>query len=392
MKRVLASFLSLALLAGCSTATSGRSAIAPVDTAKPTITPTSSRTVTANNYDDAPSNITRNANANGNSAFNFVPPTPGSFTGTEVSAKIESLRRDLSNLQNSVQSNAEMFRQVRADTEKQSQTYHGILAAVSARLQVGTTPGNPILVQQWNEAQAQLDKVNESIGRLNNISTRVASDSTLAGYLLDAARASYSLSGAVDEDHRQLRILEDDVNRTIVGIDRLLKELSDDVSRQTAYLATERGNLTAMSLAVKNGEMYGTSLSNRGYTAVPPALAPSMGKPLMSSGSLQAISDDASRALVVIRFDRPNVSYERALYSAMSKALERRPDASFSIVAISPGRGNPAAQALGANNARKYADQVYRSLTDMGLPPSRITLTEQQSATVENNEVRVFVR
>ena len=34
------------------------------------------------------------------------------------------------------------------------------IAAIEARLQVGTTPGNPILVQQWNEAQSELDRIN----------------------------------------------------------------------------------------------------------------------------------------------------------------------------------------------------------------------------------------
>jgi hypothetical protein len=76
----------------------------------------------------------------------------------------------------------------------------------------------------------------------------------------------------------------------------------------------------------------------------------------------------------------------------MSKALERKPDATFSLVAVSPGRGNPAAQALSGNSARKYAEQVYRSLTDMGLPASRVTLSDQQSAVADVNEVRVFVR
>src|SRR3546814_17324146 len=48
-------------------------------------------------------------------------------------------------------------------------------------------------------------------------------------------------------------------------IDRLLNELSDDINRQTAYAANERRNLTTMSLAIRNGELYGSSLMNRAF-------------------------------------------------------------------------------------------------------------------------------
>src|ERR1041385_5413745 len=95
------------------------------------------------------------------------------------------------------------------------------------------------------------------IGAMNSLANEVASASSLAAYLLEAARATYGLSGAIDEDHRQLGVLEDETNRTVVLIDRLLHELSDDISRQTAYVGNERANLTTLALAIKNGELYG---------------------------------------------------------------------------------------------------------------------------------------
>ena len=327
------------------------------------------------------------------SQFAMIPPTPGVMTGTEVSQKIESMRGDLTSLQSNVQSNSDQFRALREQTEALSQSYHGTIAAISARLQVGTTPGNPILVQQWNEAQAQLDRLNESVGRLNSVAGMVASNSTVANYLLEAARAAYSISGAVDEDHRQLRIMEDDINRTVVMIERLLKELSEDVSRQTAYVSAERSNLTALSLAVKNGELYGMSLANRGFPTTPPTSAASRPfdsavQPVVS----EALPDSASAPLIVIRFDKSNVSYERDLYAALSKALERKPSAQFNLVAVSPGRGNPAAQSLSSSNARKSAEQVLRSLSDMGLPSNRVVMSAKTSSTIENNEVELYVR
>src|SRR6185312_16743725 len=113
----------------------------------------------------------------------------------------------------------------------------------------------------------------------------------------------YGLQGAVDEDHRQLGLLESDVNRTVVLIDRLLNAISDDITRQTAYVNNERSNLVTLSLAIKNGELYGQSLSNRAFaTAAPPAMPAGRGRPVTGAAE--------RRPLVVIRFDRPNVEYE----------------------------------------------------------------------------------
>ena len=122
------------------------------------------------------------------------------------------------------------LQRLRTDLVQNSQQYHGTIAAVNARLQVGTTPGNPILVQQFKSAQADLDRIANEINKMNNLVAAVANNSTLSAYMAEAARAAFSVSGAVDEDHRQLAILEDEVNRTAVLIDRLLKELG---SRRT---------------------------------------------------------------------------------------------------------------------------------------------------------------
>ena len=68
-------------------------------------------------------------------------------------------------------------------------------------------------------------------------------DSSTAHFALDQIGATFNVSGAVDEDHRQLSLLEDETSQTIVMIDRLLGEVSDDVQRQTAYVANERASL-----------------------------------------------------------------------------------------------------------------------------------------------------
>ncbi len=319
---------------------------------------------------------------NGSSLFGPLLPTLRP-TGTFVGKKVGEMYTDLRKLQDKVARLTDSTQQLRADTAAISQRYHSVVATINAKLQVGTTPGNPVMVQQWNEAQAQLEQIAATLPRLNRLSNDSAAEAAMAGYMLDTVRATYSVSGAIDEDHDQLRLLEDSVNRTVVVIDRVLNELSEDVSRQSTYVSNERSNLSAMSLAVKNGELYGTSLANRAF-AQTQALA---------SASAQAPGPlPGDRPLVVIRFDRDDVPYQQALYNAVSRALERRPNASFDLVAVSPRSGTPAQVALNSTAAKRHAEAVLRSLADMGLPPNRIKLSATTAEDALSNEVHIYVR
>jgi hypothetical protein len=323
-------------------------------------------------------------------------PVMSGGPATEVGRRASQMREEVQRLNASVSGRTNSVQQVRVDAVQIAQRYQGLIANINARLQVGTTPGNPILQGQWNQANVELDRYAAEIGQMTALSNQVAADAATAAFLLESVRAAYSLSGAVEEDHRALAGVEDEVNRTVVSIDRMLNELSEDISRQSAYVSRERSNMTALSAAIKNGELYGTGLGNRAFSNVAPAdgsparvgVAPGA-SPSAASPSNQAAGN---RPLVVIRFDRQNPSYEQALYTAVSRAIERRPNAVFDLVAVSPGRGNQAQIALAASNAKRQAETVARSLTDMGLPPDRVSMSASTSAGAQSNEVHVFVR
>jgi len=340
----------------------------------------STSTQTASTTTVAPT--TASSNPQQLNSGNFQPEgvTPGQPTGTVVGKKVEDLRGDLTRLQSSVADENNQLQQLRAQAIANANNYHSSIAAIESKLQVGTTKGNPILVAQWNQAQTQLEAVNTDLGRMNSLANDVASNAALASYLLEATRAAFGISGAVDEDHRQLAILEDETNRTTVLVDRLLTELTEDISRQTNYLGAERSNLNTLALAVNNGELYGESFSARNY-------APAMAPPMPPGSGIAT-----GRPLVVIRFDRDNPDYEQALFAAVSATLDRRPNAAFDLVAVAPAVGTPAQVSLNTSKARRSADKVMRSLTSMGLSPDRVSLSTMTSATAQTNEVHLYVR
>jgi hypothetical protein len=98
------------------------------------------------------------------------------------------------------------------------------------------------------------------------------------------------------------------------------------------------------------------------------------------------------RPLVTIRFYRLNVPYEEALYIAVSRALERRPDVVFDLVAVAPQLDDPSQIALHSQASKRNAEDVFRSLTSMGVPAERVSLSATTNATAQSNEVRIYVR
>lgn len=311
---------------------------------------------------------------------NFTTPGVTNFepSGTAVGQRVAQLRDQLLDLQGQITTENTQLQTLRANARNSAAYYHGLVAGINSRLQIGTTPGNPELVQQWTEAQGELERVNGSISQMNVLLNDSAANAAMAGYLLEAITATLQVRGAVDADHAQLAVLQDETSKTAVVIDRLRGELTEDIARATNYVAQERANLTALSVAIDNGEYMGQSLST--LTSGAPAPAP-------AGGGAALVGQ--RQPLVIIRFDRANVDYEAILYSAVSQALERRPNAAFDLVAVAPASGNATTN---AQRARRYAEQVLRSLTNMGLPPDRVSIAATASSQAVVDEVHLYVR
>src|SRR5690606_25008623 len=118
------------------------------------------------------------------------------------------------------------LRALQARSDAEASEYYTLVAGINTELQAGTTPGNPLLVERWNVAQNTVNRLSESAGYLTELSTDVSGQAARAAYLQEAVRATYGLSGAVKEDHRRLRETEDQVNQSIVALNRLMTAVS----------------------------------------------------------------------------------------------------------------------------------------------------------------------
>ena len=196
-----------------------------------------------------------------------------SQTGTQtVRQRIQQLRSDQAALANGISQQQAQLNATRSQIASDTAAYSSLVNGITSRLQTGTTPGNPDLVNQWNSAQAKLDDVTMGVGTLNSLATQVTTQASVAGYLLENVRATFAVGGAVDEDHRNLRGIESETTRSMQQIDRLIGDLNAEIARANGFLARERTNLAALSYGVNLGRL-GTPPGAQRMTVTPRRVA-----------------------------------------------------------------------------------------------------------------------
>jgi hypothetical protein len=114
----------------------------------------------------------------------------------------------------------------------------------------------------------------------------------------------------------------------------------------------------------------------------------------VTTGVAAVGASNAARAAmpyIVIRFDRRHVTYEDALYSALSRAFERYPAAAFDIVLAMPPLEAGARVDEATARGERHIEEVVLLMTDMGMPPERVRVGATTDAAAEVDEIRIFV-
>jgi hypothetical protein len=304
-----------------------------------------------------------------------VPIDSGRDTGTSVSKTIAGLRNQIASLDSKLVDSGHRLSGLRQAGQGATAHYQDARAKIMTHLQMGTTRGNPELVNQWNDAQSALDQLAANLNSMGSLGVEVANDANSVRQSLMQITSTYDVPGALDEDHRQLTVLEDETRQLVVAYDRLRKDVGADVPRQTNFVANERANLAQLAAAIKRGELYSWNGNGASYAGLPMSVA----------------SADPTRPLVVIKFDHPDVSYQQILLAALKQALKSRPSANFKVVAVAPTRGSEDDVARAQSTAERHAQDVLRSITDMGVPATRLQVASATDPKASVSEVQVFV-
>ncbi len=319
----------------------------------------------------------------GSSSFEPLEVSKGGDTGTFVGQKVISFRNELTQLQNAIRTNNSELQKIRTAVISNASQYHKTVGAIEAKLQVGTTPGNPQMYALLQSAQNNVQQMNVNSNALQQLSARVTSDASVVNNLLDSIRATFSISGAVDEDHRQLRILQNETNQTAILINSLLNEVNSDVSRQIQYNETASSNIVQLDSAIKRGS-YG--VSNVPLSAPMPVItSASRTAPASFNADNTAV---AGKPLFVAKFNKGNVNYKDGLRRAVNAAKAKKANVVFEVVAVTPISGGASAR----SNAQNQATTIFQEIVNMGVNAERVSLSSRTNAEASSPEVQIFVR
>lgn len=312
-------------------------------------------------------------------------------TGTLVGQKVIAFRKELTELQDSIKQNNTELQKVRSSVIDNAIEYHNTTAAMEAKLQVGTTPGNPIMYQMLQKAQGNVVVMDENANTLNNIYNQAVSDMSVVNNLQESIRATYGVSGAIDEDHTQLRTLENETSQTAILISSLLSEVGNDYNRQVEYTNTARNYLTSLDSAIKVGS-YGIRneplppvQTSSVYSAPVSAKAQSSGTYSSTQKRDNAVS---GKPLFVAKFNKGTINYKDSLNSAIKAAQSKNNGLRYEVVAVTPVT---AANSL-RSTAQNHAAEVFEEITKAGVSPDKIDLLSKTSETASGAEVQVFVK
>lgn len=304
---------------------------------------------------------------------------------SEVSKRVAAIETKLRQIQKNIQKDADAFRELKTKSAEESNRYYENVARIQARLQIGTTPGNPELAEMWKQASALLAGSDKNMAETAKLSTEMVRTKNELDSLLENIRKVFQVPGAMEIDHENLKLLEDEANQTIVSLNRLSSDLAIQITRQQHYFTTESQNINGLSSDIQNGTASnGAKHSSTSVQTVPQPAIPAY---FSTASDLPEADLEGRRPLMIIRFDKRKVEYEQSLYKAVKAALDKRPSTKFEVVAVSPSNTR-----TGETEAAKNAEGVQEALLAMGLPAGRIYVSKTRKDSIKTTEVHLYLR
>ena len=91
--------------------------------------------------------------------------------------------------------------------------------------------------------------------------------------------------------------------------------------------------------------------------------------------------------LMVLRYNQPNIYYDKQLFNAVSKAVAIKPSVTFSLVSFVPTTGGEAM----ASAANSHSSTLVSKLQAMGIPAAHIKVSQQAVNDAKHHEIYLYV-
>lgn len=127
------------------------------------------------------------------------------------------------------------------------------------------------------------------------------------------------------------------------------------------------------------------------FTALASLVAVSISNPAHSTMSV-SMTPVINKPLVVLRFNQRKIYFEQPLYSAVSKAVQVKPNVRFSLVSYVPNVGDLEKDQKLMAKANKNVRSVTDAMVKMGVPLQRLHVKTQLDPRLKYDEVHIFVQ
>jgi hypothetical protein len=111
---------------------------------------------------------------------------------------------------------------------------------------------------------------------------------------------------------------------------------------------------------------------------------------VLTSVQAEAAQSSARRPLLIVRFNQPNVYFERALKQAVTSAEQAKTGVTYEVISYIPA--DRAADANGKEAANFNLSTVTSFMQQLGVPAERMSAASQVSSNVKSQEVQIFVK
>lgn len=222
-----------------------------------------------------------------------------SSTGTHIGGIVIEFNRMIGEIEARaaviVQATRELYENAIAEVNH----YHLVTSEIEAKLQLGTTPGNPILIELRNKAHEQLNQIMSTIGKMDGLANEFFQNSSQIKVLSSNINNTLQLPGAVDEDHAHLILMSDELEKVQREIIQALETLNANAKRQNEWLAAERGHLGNLSLAVDKGSTL--PLQSENLLSYPTPLAlPELSAPINELKAISIVNEVETTPLPIV--------------------------------------------------------------------------------------------
>jgi hypothetical protein len=176
-------------------------------------------------------------------------------TGTPVGCQVADIKKDLQGLESQTGATIQATRELYEKAILEVSQYHKVVGIIEAKLQLGTTPGNPQLTDLRNKAIQQLSQIIATIEVMKGLSQNIAQSSQQVKTLFARVNEVLRLPGAVDEDHAHLFLISDELGYLDENVQRTLGIIETNIGRQSEWLSMERLHIDSLSSGIEMGRI-----------------------------------------------------------------------------------------------------------------------------------------